>query len=254
VFILLLLFTIFTVQLQNNILILQLEALKLKHHEITTISNRFLVQNDSELESMFNNATIEEFWFPVSNNSVWNRQACRIWNEMASFDANKTETIHILPAFQSLVNLHSSHEWILNDTHNGWESTTQDFLMVKKEHVMTVHNVGVVIELTGQNESPFPNKRHKQKFIRDLLRIHVLRGEKSYLFGVITDMCRIVVVRLSGPAVNPTIVKTSITNNASIYIGQLLQCSAEQLGNTFGINTLTISFINLSSVYRRVYG
>lgn len=214
---------------------MELEAEKIKHNEITTISIRFLLRNDDELEAMYDHAPIQEFWFPLSEKVVWKNSAMRVWSHLSPFDASRKENVTILPNFQSIQNKHSSEEWDLTDTHNGWEGTTQDFLMHKRGHALTVHAVGAVIELTGQNEAPFPTKQHKAKFIHDLLRIHVLRGEKAELYGVITDMCRVDVVRLSGPATAPTILRTSTTNKASEYIGQLLKCTAEQLGNACSV-------------------
>ncbi len=98
------------------------------------------------------------------------------------------------------------------------------------------------------NEAPFPTKHNKAKFIRDMLRIHVLRGEKAELYGVITDMCRVDVVRMLGPTTAPTIVRTSTADRASKYIGQLLKCTAEQLGNLVAYlfaGNLIYSMINL---------
>lgn len=214
---------------------MELEAEKIKHNEITTISIRFLLRNDDELEAMYDHAPIQEFWFPLSEKAVWASRAMDVWRDLSPFDASRGETGTILPKFQSIQKRHSSKEWVLTDTHNGWEGTTQDFLMCKKGHALTVHAVGSVIELVGQNEAPFPTKQHKAKFIRDLLRIHVLRGEKAELYGVITDKCRVDVVRLSGPATAPTIVRTSTADRASEYIGQLLKCTAEQLGNACSV-------------------
>lgn len=234
----------FAVQLKNKLLTMELEKVKIKYNEFTTISIRFLVQNDNELEAMYNLAPIEEFWFPLSEKAVWTSQAMDVWRELSPFDKSRGESGTILPKFQSIQKEHSSEEWVLADTHNGWEGTTQDFLMYKKGHALTVHAVGAVIELTGQNESPFPTKQHKAKFIRDLLRIHVLRGEKAELYGVITDMCRVVVVRISGPTTTPTIVRTSTADRASQYIGELLKCPVEQLGNACSVFfLLVISFI-----------
>lgn len=215
---------------------MELEAEKIKHNEITTISIRFLLRNDDELEAMYDHAPIQDFWFPVSQRKVWSSRAMDIWKELSPHDSSRGETGVVLPKFQSIRSSHSSKEWVLTDTHNGWEGTTQDFLLCKKGHALTVHAIGAVIELTGQNEAPFPTKHHKAKFIRDLLRIHVLRGEKTELYGVITDMCRVDVVRLSGPATAPTIVRTSTADRACDYIGQLLKCTAAQLGNTCSIS------------------
>lgn len=212
---------------------MKLEAAKIKHNELTTISIRFLFRNDDELEAMYDHAPIQDFWFPVSEKDMWANQAPYIWNELFPFNASRGETSVVLPKFQTIRTSHSCKEWSLIDTHSGWEGTTQDFLMCKKGHVQTVHAIGAVIELTGQNEEPFPSKHHKAKLIRNLLRIHVLRGEKAELYGVITDLCRIVVVRLSGSVTAPTIVRTSTADRASDYIGQLLNCTAEQLGNIF---------------------
>lgn len=232
----------FLVQLKLKIVTMELEAEKIKHNEITTISIRFLLHNDDELEAMYDHAPIQELWFPLSEKTVWTSQAMDVWRELSPFSASRGETGAILPKFQCIQGGHSSEEWVLTDTHNGWEGTTQDFLMCKKGHALTVHAIGAVIELTGQNETPFPNKRHKAKFVRDLLRIHVLRGEKAELYGVITDMCRVDVVRLSGPATAPTIVRTSTAERASEYIGQLLQCTAMQLGTTFSV----LIFVSIS--------
>ena len=206
-------------------------------------------RNDDELEAICDLAPIQEFWFPLSEEAVWSNWAMDVWRELTPFNASRGETGTILPKFQSIQKRHSSKDWVLTDTHNGWEGTTHDFLMCKKGHALTVHAVGAVIELTGQNEAPFPTKQHKAKFIRDLLRIHVLRREKAGLHGVITDMFRVDVVRLSGTATAPTIVRTSTSDRASEYIGQLLKCTAKQLGITcsayFFVGNFIYSSINL---------
>lgn len=116
----------------------------------------------------------------------------------------------------------------------GPDRHAQDFLVFKKGHTLTVHALGAVIELTGQNDAPFPNKQRKRNSSANCCT-SMCCAEKTELYGFMTYMCRVDVVRLSGSATAPSIVRTSTTDRASEYIEQLLRCTAAQLGNTYNI-------------------
>ena len=94
--------------------------------------------------------------------------------------------------------------WKFFDTHSGYEKTTQDFLLCFVgigrgcADIIRFPAVGLVLELMGQDATSCPDKTHKAKFIRDLVRIIKLRGECFPLYGIITDLARITVIKVIG--------------------------------------------------------
>mmetsp|Transcript_18780 Transcript_18780/g.26916 ORF Transcript_18780/g.26916 Transcript_18780/m.26916 type:complete len:183 (-) Transcript_18780:252-800(-) len=143
----------------------------------------------------FDQAQEVEFWLSASSvhTVIWSEEAKATWLKHSVLDRTSTEMTTILPAFVSLREQHYSDVWTLVDTHAGWERTTQDLVLhLKDKAFFSPVYVGAIIELTGQDEDPFVSKAHKAKFIRDLLRMHALRGSVGTLHGVITDMCRII--------------------------------------------------------------
>ena len=64
----------------------------------------------------------------------------------------------------------------------------------------------------GQDEKPFPSKKHKAKFIRDCVRVHHRCGGDREVHGIISDLSRIVAVKLVGLGDDgtPIVVKTPV--------------------------------------------
>jgi hypothetical protein len=117
-------------------------------------------------------------------------------------NADMKETSHVQPEFNRFIESfnETASTWKFHDTHGGWEGTTQDCLMywAPDSGDLTFLRVGLVIELVGQNERPFPSQHHRAKFLRDLLRIYRKCGSRREVYGVVTDLSRIIVVCLKG--------------------------------------------------------
>ncbi len=69
-----------------------------------------------------------------------------------------------------------------------------------RDRPLSAVSIGLVIELVGQDETGFPSRDHKAKFIRNLMRVHKKRGFLGHVFGVITDLSRIICFKLEGSA------------------------------------------------------
>jgi hypothetical protein len=154
-------------------------------------------------------------------------------------ELQETSTIH--PTFKKVVDSITSDVWELNDTPNGWERTTQDFVLSMKGRVLTPCNIGCLVELTGQGEAHYPDRGHKAKFVRDMLRMHVLRGGHGSLCGIITDMTRVVMMRISGPPDAPILWRTYIYEGcADATVLRILNSLPTDLGTYFKINKLSL--------------
>lgn len=191
-----------------------------------------MTHTEEELTSMFDRAAVVPDWLPIrACRAKWSETAQLAWNmlRLRSPDAQETSTIH--PSFKRLVKNVESAGWEFHDTHSGWERTTQDFVLNMKGRMLAPCNIGCLVELTGQSEAHYPDKGHKAKFIRDLLRMHVLRGAQGSLCGVITDMSRSVLLRISGPPEAPTLWRTHISEGlADAVILKLLNSEPVDLG------------------------
>lgn len=215
----------FIVQAEN-------ENLKRKYAAMTTLTTRFITQSDDELNHRFDSATMVEFWVNIEQNNMWTAAGVNTWNSFADRNSNNKETSHILPAFQRLVNQHNSNNWVLVDTHSGWEKTTQDFILhLQDKESLSPAYVGAIIELTGQDEQAYPDRRHKAKFLRDLLRMHILRGSEGFLTGIVLDMHFAVCFKISGPAEEFQLRCTTITTTQAMqWMGAMLNATPEELG------------------------
>jgi hypothetical protein len=162
---------------------------------------------------------------------VWSDVAQAKWDSLRQRSPDVKEKPVVHPVFKKIVERVDCAVWEFYDTHNGWERTTQDFVLNMKGRGLTPCNIGCLVELTGQAEAHYPDRGHKAKFVRDLLRMHVLRGAHGSLCGVITDMTRSVLLRISGPPEAPTLWRTHISEGiADVVILKLLNSHPEDLG------------------------
>lgn len=191
-----------------------------------------MTHTEDELALMFDRATVVEDWLPArAITTVWSDAAQAKWDALRQRSPGVQETTGVHPAFKKIAELVNCAVWEFRDTHNGWQHTTQDFVLNMKGRVLTPCNIGCLVELTGQAEGHYPDRSHKAKFVRDLLRMHVLRGAHGSLCGVITDMTRSVVLRISGPPEAPTLWRTHISEGiADVVILKLLNSQPEDLG------------------------
>jgi hypothetical protein len=174
---------------------LQHENTKLKHQVASSsaLALHVLQDSDTVLASYFDAAQVCEFWLKPSEELAWKAP----WGEYAELNPAKKETGTIQPDWNTkFVPALKSTVWQLSDTHTGWEKLTQDCLLHLRGRQAEL-TTGLVIELVGQDETGWPSKAHRGKFIRDLIRIFGRRGE-AVVHGVITDLARIVAVRLRG--------------------------------------------------------
>lgn len=124
--------------------------------------------------------------------------------------------------------------WTFTDTHNGWQKLTQDCVMHLKGGPLCEMNIGLLIELVGQNEPGWPSKDHKAKFVRDLVRLY--RRVTRPVYGVVLDLCRILCFRLD--CVNelgvPQLFRTAIHAGSAVrdIMTRFACASPESLGIT----------------------
>jgi len=201
-----------------------------------------MTHTEDELTSMFDRATIVTDWLPTrASIHTWSPASQSSWNLLRSRDPKLHETSTIHPTFKKIVDSITSEVWEFNDTHNGWERTTQDFVLSMKGRVLTPCNIGCLVELTGQSEAHYPDIGHKAKFVRDMLRMHALRGGHGSLCGIITDMTRVVMMRISGPPEAPILWRTCIyEGSADATVLRILNSLPTDLGTYFKINKLTL--------------
>lgn len=98
------------------------------------------------------------------------------------------------------------------DTSTGWQKTTPEATLFLKHRSQVELTAAAIFEWVGQDESPFPSKRHKAKFVRDCMRLYLRCLRNHEVHGVITDLSRIVAVNLVAlnEGATPRIVKTAI--------------------------------------------
>lgn len=165
-------------------------------------------------------------------------------------DKSWQELSTIQPAFNTLCSRSPRQGWKFFDTHNGHENTTQDSLMCfvgggrRFSDIVRFTAVGLVVELMGQDASCCPDKSHKAKFIRDLARIIKLRGPQFPLYGIITDLARITVVKVIGwDGIFPNMIRYS---GAGRDVQDILTAFANASSSELGVTEENLCFENLS--------
>jgi hypothetical protein len=207
------------------------ENTKLKHQAASSsaLALRVLQDPDTALASYFDAAGVCEFWLEPSEELEWKAP----WIEYAEVDQAKKETGVIQPHWnKKFIPSLASPVWQLSDTHTGWEKLTQDCLLHLRGRKSEL-TVGLVIELVGQDETGWPNKGHRGKFVRDLIRVFRRRGDAA-VHGVITDLARIVAIQLRsiGPDGTPRLRKTPIMTGPEVerVFRAFASAAPEQLG------------------------
>lgn len=151
----------------------------------------------------FDEALEVSFWLHPATSTCWSQAS---WSDYSTTDPQLTEAQS--GGVQDVWNdkfmkMHTSKTWDFTDTHKSYfQRLTQDCLMHLRDRPLSVVSIGLVIELVGQDETGFPSRKHKAKFIRDLTRAHKRRGYCGVLYGVITDLSRIICFRLEGSESN----------------------------------------------------
>jgi len=178
--------------------LLRLAALKAK-----STTERVLAASDDILFRVFDDADVASFWLTSNADNKNNIQldwTAAPWAEYSVADPTRTETSCIQPIFNEefISEFPSASPYEIVDTHNGWNGLTQDATLFLRNRGRVELTAAAIIELVGQNETGFPSKSHKAKFLRDCMRLYVRCGSEREVHGVITDLSRIVAVKLTG--------------------------------------------------------
>eukprot|EP00978_Attheya_sp_CCMP212_P007981 scaffold18569_cov42-Attheya_sp.AAC.2 len=152
----------------------------------------------NELAAMYDKAeTVPEVWLPKSPQNVsWTGN----WHFYSTTDAQKKETAVIQPAINNELepNFPLASPYVMKNTSSGWQTLTQDATLFLKDCCEVELTAAAIFEWVGQDESPFPSKKHEGKFIRDCMRLNSRCGGDREVHGIITDLSRIVVLKLVG--------------------------------------------------------
>ena len=178
--------------------LLRLAALKAK-----STTERVLAASDDVLFRVFEDADVASFWLTSNADNENNIQldwTAAPWAEYSVADPTRTESSCILPIFNDefISEFPSASPYEIVDTHNGWNGLTQDATLFLRNRGRVELTAAAIIELVGQNETGFSSKSHKAKFLRDCMRLYVRCGSEREVHGVITDLSRIVAVKLTG--------------------------------------------------------
>eukprot|EP00978_Attheya_sp_CCMP212_P004575 scaffold9991_cov48-Attheya_sp.AAC.1 len=150
---------------ENALLQLQLKLVK-------STTERLWTFPDNELAAMYDKAeTVSEVWLPQSPQNVsWAGN----WHLYSTTDAQKKESAVIQPAINNEFepNFPLASPYVMKDTSSGWQTLTQDATLFLKDRCKVELTAAAIFEWVGQDESPFPSKKHKGKFIRDCMRLN----------------------------------------------------------------------------------
>jgi hypothetical protein len=174
---------------------------------------RVLQESDTALSRFLDSAPVKDFWLKGDINTTW----AAPWEDYPNLDATRKETTKIQPVWnEDFISTFPRDKWQLSDTHTGWNKLTQDCLMHATDQLSELA-VGVVIELVGQDETGWPSKAHRGKFVRDLIRVYHRRGGIP-VQGVITDLARVMAVKLEGIGEDgePRLVKTAVLTGSGV--------------------------------------
>ena len=186
--------------------------LRLQIGRIKSTTERLLTLPDDELSRAYDSGKIVDFWLSPQECDVnlWPGE----WEKYEITDSSRKEGKTIQPAINSMFqpNFPESSLFEMVNTSNGWNRMTQDATLFLKGHSRVELSIGAIFEWVGQDESPFPSKRHKAKFIRDCMRLYSRCGHRREVQGVITDLSRIVAVKLVSVDENlvPEIQRTAV--------------------------------------------
>ena len=188
-----------------------------------TSTEAALAQPDDLLAEAFDKAEVVDFWLPINGNK-WIGN----WQGYAMTDPTKKETQSIQPAVNNFFQPNFPKDCLLSftDTHSGWQKLTMDAVLHIKDRPLVELNIAAILEWVGQDESPFPDKGHKAKFVRDCIRLSRRCGFR-YVHGIVSDLSRIVAVQYQGMDAhyNPIVKKTAIMSNVPEILSAFAYCS-----------------------------
>jgi hypothetical protein len=185
-------------------------------------TTRLIEQHAETVAGYFDNATVVNFWLPTAS-QTWSNK--REWTKFNTLTKSVGELSHVQPMFSKGGALFDSFPkgspWQIQDTHHTCVlGMTHDVTLYHRSFASSALGIGAVIELTGHADSvkDYPSVDHKSKFIRDLLRVRSKSGGDRVVHGCVTDLARIVVVRLNGVTTDgvPILHKTSVLTGCDV--------------------------------------
>jgi hypothetical protein len=200
-------------KLEQDVIIYQMAAL-----QASTTTQKVLAVAEDTLVDAFERAQIVPIWLPPlskQNQNIWHGpwEAYEITNE-----ANH-KVSSIQPAINQSFAPHfpASSAFELKDTHFGWNHLTQDATLFLRGRPNVELNICALFEWVGQDESEFPSKKHKAKFLRDCMRVYLRCGRDREVHGVISDLSRIVAVKLIRTEAGvPVLEKTAVLSGTQV--------------------------------------
>jgi hypothetical protein len=173
------------------------------------------------MAKMFDDAAVVGLWLSTASSS-WSTDD--VWRKYETRDGKVSETKDVQPLFSTggvlFGSFPAASAWSLRDTSKSHElGLTHDVTLYQKSFEHSALGIGAIIELTGQKEGveSYPSKDHKAKFVRDLLRVHMERGNDTPVHGCVTDLSRIVCVKLVGfEDHKPVLHRTTVMTGAAV--------------------------------------
>jgi hypothetical protein len=177
-------------------------------------TERWLREGVDVLATAFDQAPVVEFWLPLESLQNWSGVN---WNEFVEVDRSKTETL-VIQKRMSKSKLLDSSPYELVDTHNGWNRLTQDATLFIKGVPHSELSTAVLIEWVGQDTVGFPDKEHKSKLLRDGLRLYQRCGGQREVHMAISDLSRVVAVRITNVRDDgtPVVEKTAVRSGGTV--------------------------------------
>jgi hypothetical protein len=201
-----------------RLLLAENALLQLQLKQIKSSTERLWTSSEDELAAVYDSAqTVPEVWLPEApSNNSWIGD----WDKYTTTDSQKSERNVIQPAINTSFepNFPPSSPYVMKNTSNGWQTLTQDATLFLKDRGQVELTAAAIFEWVGQDESPFPSKNHKGKFIRDCMRLYSRCGGEREVHGIISDLSRIVVLKMCGVNTDgsPLFVKTPTFEGAKV--------------------------------------
>ena len=207
-------------KLEQDVVFYKAEALQARAEALqaTTTTEKVLAFNEDTLAAAFERAQIVPFWLPPlskQNQNIWGGP----WEVYEGTDEANQEVSAIQPAIdQSFApDFPASSKFELKDTHSGWNQMTQDATLFLRDGPNVDLSICALFEWVGQDERGFPSKKHKAKFLRDCLRVYLRCGKDREVHGAISDLSRIVAVKLIRTEAGvPVVEKTAVLSGTQV--------------------------------------
>jgi hypothetical protein len=207
-----------------------------------------LLENTTDtMAEYFDQAEIVDFWLDNKENTRWGAQ--KYWEQYRDRDPNVKELDHIQPLFEAkgilFQKFPKSSPWEFVDTHKTQSlGFTQDATLYLKGQAGSALAIGALFEFTGQQEAVkgYPSRDHKAKFVRDLLRVRSKAGNKREVHGCITDLSRLVAVKLVGIEDGlPILQKTAVVTGE--YVRKFMTAFASAKPDAVGTTSLVFNVV-----------